>query len=432
MSVSSSHWDTDLEGDDDLGLTKQNTDKEAYEKICKKLGVTPVSRFGDMLGLEEIKISHRYLRELGAKAIASVLVDNNTTFKVQMESNELNPRGGIYIGKVLQRNSTLRELNLANNNISKEGIRAIAEALGENTAIRRLDLSGNGLTDKDSRVLSDAVENNTSLRYLNLSYNTLGELSGQYFGSALSYNNGLTELCLGWNNIRRKGAQAINKSLRFNDTLEKLDLSWNGFDDYGTEELKEAIKRNTSLVELNFSNNRLTDVAMMNISQGLEENETLEVLDLGHNSGFRSRCEGVMRILECIKKKRCALRLLKILDVQLNCACEELITDCLKQNENLKIEFGCKKKDTFVSKKSEVNPIDFVKEYLQVHKIHSSDLFKRLDSDGQFRDSLSTKEFTDGMKRLKVMDSYYLDILVELMDSDGDGQIDYSEFVKFS
>ncbi|XP_031555383.1 leucine-rich repeat-containing protein 74B-like [Actinia tenebrosa] len=430
MSVSSSHWDTDLEDDDELGLNKE-TDNELYEKVCEKLGVTPVSRFSKTIGQEEVKISHRYLKELGAKAIASVLVNNNTTLKVQIESNDLSPRGGVYMGKVLQRNSTLIELNLANNNINKEGIRAIAEALSENTVIKRLDLSGNGLTDKDSKILSDAVENNTSLRYLNLSYNKLGEISGQHFGSALSYNNGLVELNLSWNNIRRKGAEAINQSLRYNDVLEKLDLSWNGFDDYGTGELTDSFKRNNTLIELNLSNNRLSDIAVMNIGQGLDGNSTLEVLDMSHNSGWGG-CEGIKCILQCIRKKRCALQHLKILDIQINKSCEELITACLKQDVELKIEFGCKKKDSFVSKKSEVNPIDLLKEYLHEHKIHSSDLFKQLDINGQFRDSLTREEFVGGMKRLNVIKDQYLEKLVELLDSDGDGEVDYSEFVKLS
>lgn len=429
MSVSSSHWDTDLEDEEEFG--EQESDTELYEKVCQKLNVTPVSRFSKTIGQEEVKISHRYLREHGAKAIASVLVNNNTTRKVQIESNELSPRGGVYFGKVLQRNSTLTELNLANNNINKEGIQAIAEALSENTVIKRLDLSGNGLTDKDSKLLSDAVENNTSLRYLNLSYNKLGELSGQYFGSALSYNNGLIELNLSWNNIRRKGAEAINQSLRYNDVLEKLDLSWNGFDDYGTGELTDSFKRNNSLIELNLRNNRLTDIGIMNIAQGLDGNSALEVLDLSHNSGWGG-CEGVKCILECIRKKRSALSQLKIRDIHINKSCEELITECLKQNSELEIEFGCKKKDSFLTKKSEVNPVDLLKVYLQEHKTHSSDLFKQLDINGQFRDSLTREEFVEGMQRLKVMKDQYLEKLVELLDSDGDGEIDYSEFVKLS
>lgn len=36
------------------------------------------------------------------------------------------------------------------------------------------------------------------------------------------------------------------------------------------------------------------------------------------------------------------------------------------------------------------------------------------------------------MKRLKVMSDFYLDKLVDMLDEDGDGEIDYSEFVKMS
>lgn len=347
--------------------------------------------------------------------------------KVQVPSNAFNPKGGIHIGKILRKNSIVRELNLANNNINKEGVRAIAEAVSENNVIRRLDLSGNGLTDKDARILSDAIENNGSLRYLNLSYNKFGEASGQYFGSALSYNNGIIELNFSWNNIRRRGAQAIHKGLRYNDALEKLDLSWNGFDDFGTEELKEALKRNTSLVELNISNNRLSDVGLTHIAEGLDGNATLESLDVSRNSGIRCS-KGVVIMLDYIKKKKCNLKTLKIIDVNLEYACVDTIKECLQDNEELNIEFGCKKKDTFATKKAEINPVDLLKEYIANEKTHLSELFRRLDINGQFRDCLTRDEFIDGMKRLKVMNEFYIDQLVDILDSDGDGEIDYSEF----
>lgn len=331
------------------------------------------------------------------------------------------------MAKVLGKNSTLRELNLANNSINKEGIQAISEAISENNVIRRLDLSGNGLTDKDARILSDAVENNGSLRYLNLSYNKFGEASGQYFGSALGYNNGIVELNLSWNNIRRRGAQAIYKGMRYNDALEILNLSWNGFDDFGTEELKEALKRNTSLLELNISNNRMSDVGLTNIAEGLDGNTTLESLDLSRNSGIRCS-SGAMIMIDFMKKKKCNLKTLKIIDVNLDYKVGDVIKECLENNDELCIEYGCKKKDTFTSKKAEINPVDLLKEYISREKTHLSELFRRLDIDGQFRDCLSRDEFIDGMKRLKVMNEFYIDQLVDILDSDGDGEIDYSEF----
>jgi len=83
MSLSSSHWDTDLE-DDDSSDDKQQTDQEIYEQTCQTLGVTPVSRFSKEIGQEEVKISHRHLREMGAKAMAIVLANCTTTTKVGM------------------------------------------------------------------------------------------------------------------------------------------------------------------------------------------------------------------------------------------------------------------------------------------------------------------------------------------------------------
>jgi len=436
QSFTSSHWDTDL-ADDDFSDDDDNDDdheahleKETYLKICDKLGVTPVSRFGNEIGQEEIKINHRFLKEAGTKAIASVLLRNKTTSKLHVAFNELNTKGGIYIGQVLSKNRALTELNLANNNIKREGIIAIAEALPNNAVIRKLDLSGNGLGDKDAVLLAAGVENNSSLEWLNLSYNKFSEASGVSFGTALTYNNSLLELNLSWNHIRRKGAEAIAKSLRYNDSLEKLDLSWNGFDDIGTTELGESLKRNSAIKELNLSNNRLSDEGLKNIAKGLEGSEKLEVLNLDHNLIFNA-CQGVSKILEILYKSGApALKVLKILDVKLDYDCEALLEKVLKERIGLAVHHGCKKTDSFVTKKKETNPFDFLRVYLDKNKIHASDLFKRLDSEGQFRDSLSRVDFVNGMKRLKVMSDFYLDKLVEMLDMDGDGEIDYSEFVK--
>ena len=434
QSFSSSHWDTDLEdddfSDDDHDDDEAHSDKEAYLKVCDTLGVTPVSRFGNEIGQEEIKINHRFLKEAGTKAIASVLLRNKKTSKLHVAFNELDTKGGIYIGQVLSKSRALTELNLANNNIKKEGIIAIAEALPNNTVIRKLDLSGNGLGDKDAVLLAEGVENNNSLNWLNLSYNKFSEASGVSFGTALTYNNSLVELNFSWNHIRREGAEAIVKSLRYNDSLEKLDLSWNGFDDIATTELGESLKRNSTIKELNLSNNRLSDEGLKNIARGLEGSEKLEVLNLNHNLIFNA-CQGVNKILEILYKSSApALTVLKILDIKLDHDCETLLEKVLKKRTGLAVHHGCKKTDSFVTKKKEANPFDFLKAYLEKNKIHAFDLFKRLDPEGQFRDSLSRVQFLEGMKRLKVMSDFYLDKLVEMLDVDGDGEIDYSEFVK--
>ncbi|KAL9984376.1 hypothetical protein ACROYT_G006662 [Oculina patagonica] len=431
-SFTSSHWDTDLEEDDFSDGDEVSSDKEAYLKVCDTLGVIPVSRFGNEIGQEEIKINHRFLKEMGTKAIASVLLRNKTTSKLHVAFNELNTKGGVYIGQLLSKNRALTELNLANNNIKKEGIMAIAEALPNNMVIRKLDLSGNGLGDKDAALLAEGVENNSSLHCLNLSYNKFSEASGVSFGTALTYNNSLLELNFSWNHIRRGGAEAIAKSLRYNDSLEKLDLSWNGFDDIGTAELGESLKRNSTIKELNISNNRLSDEGIKNIAKGLEGSDKLEVLNLNHNLIFNA-CQGVSKILEMLYKNGApALKVLTILDIKLDHDCEALLEKVLKKRTGLTVHHGCKKSDSFVTKKKEANPFDLLKVYLEENKIHASDLFKRLDPEGQFRDSLSRVEFIDGMKRLKVMSDFYLDKLVEMLDEDGDGEIDYSEFVKMS
>lgn len=61
-SVTSSYWDTDLEdnlSDEEMkkeGVDETNIEQEMYLKVCDKLGVVPVTRFGDQIGQEEVKV----------------------------------------------------------------------------------------------------------------------------------------------------------------------------------------------------------------------------------------------------------------------------------------------------------------------------------------------------------------------------------------
>lgn len=63
-SITSSYWDTDLEdnlsdGDsNEDGRKETSLEQEAYLKLCGKLGVIPVSRFGDQIGQEEVKVRY--------------------------------------------------------------------------------------------------------------------------------------------------------------------------------------------------------------------------------------------------------------------------------------------------------------------------------------------------------------------------------------
>ena len=432
QSFASSHWDTDLE-DDFPGKEEGTSDKETYLKTCDALGVTPVSRFGNEIGQEEIKINHRFLKGMGMTAIASALLRNKTTSKLNIAHNELSIESGKCIGRLLKSNRALTELNLANNNIRKEGIIAIAQALPHNGTIRKLDLARNGLGDSDARLLAEGIEKNDSLFIVNLSYNNFSEASEVSFGDALTYNNSLLELDLSWNFIRRAGEEAIAKSLRFNSSLEKLNLSWNGLDDCGTKELGESLKRNSTIKELDISNNRISDKGLINIAVGIEGSDKLEVLNVSHNLIFGS-FEGVKKVLEGLHKNGApALRVLGILDIKLDHECQVLLDQLMKKRGNiLSVMNGCKKPSNFITKKKNANPVDFLRAYLNKNKIHASDLFKSLGPGCQFRDSLSREVFMNGMRRLRVMEDPHLVKLVDILDTDGDGEIDYSEFVKMS
>ena len=61
-SIASSYWDTDLE--DSLSDEEKKPpgedkggEQETYLKVCDKLGIIPVTRFGDQIGQDKVKVS---------------------------------------------------------------------------------------------------------------------------------------------------------------------------------------------------------------------------------------------------------------------------------------------------------------------------------------------------------------------------------------
>ena len=81
----------------------------------------------------------------------------------------------------------------------------------------------------------------------------------------------------------------------------------------------------------------------------------------------------------------------------------------------------------FGNKDKKYRLIYILKEYVEKKKYRLVDLFRQLDKDGSM--SVTRDELRDGLKSIGVpMDDRQLTDLIDILDEDGDGEIDYGEF----
>ncbi|ABE04996.1 hypothetical protein [Rickettsia bellii] len=152
--------------------------------------------------------------EKTASALSELIMTTTTITYLNLSSNELGNRTGIYSGIFSP----------------DRGVPALSKAIGINNSITNLDLRDNELIDRDIFFLAEACKKNTSLKTLNLS----------------------------WGYISKKGGEFFLDAFEINYSLTTLDLSHNfSTVDYISEKIEKYLERNKSK-ELN-RNNELTE-----------------------------------------------------------------------------------------------------------------------------------------------------------------------------
>ena len=73
--------------------------------------------------------------------------------------------------------------------------------------------------------------------------------------------------------------------------------------------------------------------------------------------------------------------------------------------------------------------LELIKIYLAENRLRVVDLFNRWDKDRDF--SITRKEFVDGVKASRLpLNNHQVGILLNCMDDDDNGMVDYKEFAK--
>ncbi|XP_061174832.1 leucine-rich repeat-containing protein 74B-like isoform X2 [Saccostrea echinata] len=439
--VSKDDYDTDLDMDYDEWINEEKreiendkTGEKKYLHICEETGVIPASYFLNNIQEKEFTMKYHGLGPNGAKAIAWPLKTNKKIEKINLEGNWIEAEGSIYLAKMLKNNIYVTELHLAENRIGNEGAEAISDMLQKNDMIYSLDLSGNNIEDYGAEKICRMLLKNSSIKHLYLANNNFEERAAGWLREVLITNETLETVDLSWNHLRTRGAVAIAEGVQENYGLRVLNLAMNGFAQDGSEAMGKALKNNRTLLELDLSHNRIPEAGAAAISQGLQHNDTLKVLRMASNP---LGGDGPLQLLNVISNNDMSeIRVLDLTDVLVTPAFKEL-QETLEKERILTVHYGnivgevfdfssIRYDDPFCEFRRD--PMSLLIEYCKDAGYRLVDLFHDFDRDGNHL--ISKEEFIMGIKKAGVKISIrQLEILMEGLDLNKDGSIEYSELV---
>ncbi|XP_021339106.1 leucine-rich repeat-containing protein 74B-like isoform X2 [Mizuhopecten yessoensis] len=401
---------------------------KAYLTACKTYSLVPITKFKRQLEGEMVSLKNHNIQGNTAKAIALALESSYSITNVDLEGSFLGPIGAIYIADILNNSHNITVLNLSGNKLMSRGLQVIVETMQKNTSLLSLDLSDNSFTDKDTSCLKDLLLSSCVLRELNLSKNGFEDSGGVLIAQGLAQNKTIKKLNLSWNHLRRNGAYAIGQSIKTNTKLEVLDVSWNGFDVPGCHGFSQGLDANTSLRELNISSNRIGPKGVAKLLEGLKRNTTLACLKLADNPLGPN---GALAVLNAAMKSH-SIEELDFGNQPVTAEFEDLLTK-IQAGRDIKVRYG---KEPSKAKREVCdetlyiagNPLIILFEFIRMKKLDILNLFKTLDADSNH--SISWEEFRIGVKKSHIpVRPKDLEQMIDKMDLDKDGEINFSELI---
>ena len=401
---------------------QDTTGKEIYLEACKYYDVIPASYFTRNISSSNVNLAHHGLGSKGVKALVVALLQNTKISELDLQDNDIGDEGGKDVATMFADNFYITQLNLSCNNLGLSTAKAFAESLEGNGTLRVLDLSQNALSNKCMEFLCRGLASNYSVVELNLSKNKITDDGGKYIGSMLAEQRSLTSLDLSWNGLGPRGTEAVFKGLKENIMLKNLNLAWNAIGSDGCKAISKALCF-MSLTNLDISHNRLLSDGAKHLASGLKKNTSLEALKVGQNI---LESAGVCFILNAfLVNNESKIKTLDISGTDLDHDFYELEKEVRKNGRTIKFIHETKFKQKVVKRLTD--PREILKKFLEDNGIHKLDLFDFIDRDASM--SISVEEFRKGLKATKCgLADFQIDELMELLDKDNDGEIDYSEF----
>lgn len=322
---------------------------------------------------------------------------------------------------------------MADNELQTYGAQLLCEMLNENDAIISLNVSGNNFKPQDAHLFHTMTSYyRCTLKELDLSHNDFGEYGGKLIGEAIGNNDTIETLNISWNGFGPNGAKAIAKGLEENSCLKVLDVSWNGLEDVGSEMIASAISANDVMVDLNISANRIGMKGLGLVLKALSSSKSIKSLNVSRNPiTFEGPVVAVQTILE---HPECGLQSIEFRDM---CVPRQFLPILAKINEfkpQFKVKHGGyviasdilhhsmeQRMETVLN-----DPMMRLLQYVHERKLRLADLFFQFDTDRSM--TISEGEFVAGIKKAGIpMNDEQIQQLVEKLDVDADGEIDFGE-----
>eukprot|EP00106_Octopus_bimaculoides_P001937 XP_014769379.1 PREDICTED: leucine-rich repeat-containing protein 74B-like [Octopus bimaculoides] len=408
-------WDTDLNSE--IKPPYDHSGRSAYINRCKKLGATPISYF--LRHMEDNKLDLRYhgLGGKGTSAVTPTLAVN-----ILMKLRLIFRWHDTLLCQISDMNH--QQTVLSSNKLTS-CVPDLCNAVIQNDTLTHLNLSSNDLNDSSAPSLALLISNARKLEYLDISHNNLENKSGKIIGPALSESSSLKHLNMSWNNIRSNGLEAMGTGLKNNDTLTYLDVSWNGIDKNAAKAIGEALKSNSTLEHLNISNCRVNAESSVLIAIGISSNSSLKVLKMIRNPMEGSGCYAICAAV--LRNQNSVIEHLNFQHTHVDKDFEDLLNKIKEKLPDIKVIYGCQEAPK--KPKAVIHPMARLVRYLDDNNIRLADCFGTFDEDGSM--TVTHEEFIKGIESigLKLDDAQKVFLLNE-MDRDGDGEIDYSELVR--
>ncbi|CAH1791729.1 unnamed protein product [Owenia fusiformis] len=426
-SDSDSDYDTDLDEDEPK---PPSPEKVIYEKVCKDVGVTPISYYYRHMKNKDFTLRYRYPGGKGSRALSIPMQLNKQIEKLDLTDNCLGPGGTRCFTAMLTENTNITELNLSFNNIGRRGAIFLRDELVENTILKKVDISGNGFGDKEAHYFADIIKGNHYITELNLSHNDFCSEGAILLGPAIAHNGYIEYLDLSWNHIRLKGAEIIADSLKTNNVLKVLNLSNNGFANQGAIAIGESLQMNNTLEDLDLSNNRIAPGGAIVFSQHLHRNTGLKILKMGINPILFTGAVAIIKAIATSAKN--TVYRLDLTKVTVHQEFMDWVADLqLRRHFEVKVGFLSRAKETkgmWREKVNMMNPLLVLCIFMREQGLRILDLFKNMDKDHNY--SLTRDEFKTGLQSVQFpLTEGQLDELMEILDTDKNGEVDIAEIL---
>ncbi|OWZ18025.1 hypothetical protein PHMEG_0007958 [Phytophthora megakarya] len=208
---------------------------------------TATSKFFDALAtnksLTKLQFKECKLKDEHVASLAAALKQNMTLEEVDISDNELTHAACVSLAEGLRENKALKILRLNNNKCQDEGAKALADVLADqNTTLTYLDMGNNGLTSIGMTPLLKAQ----SLTHLHLFNNKLGEGLNELLPALLG-NSVVETFGIGANQLHETLSVTLFNALHSHPSLKTLEMGGNTLGKEGHDALDKLKEANRSL-----------------------------------------------------------------------------------------------------------------------------------------------------------------------------------------